>query len=130
MRAIINIQESKTSKIANYLNNPTVFKIKAAISLFTGFVGCIILVWSPVIFTLSIISNPLGLNVPYTELAMKMPERISYDIFALEKILVPLFFITFGISFVAGFKRLMPLIFAYFVKGILLFQLNIILQSY
>jgi len=128
------MQKIKLSKIVNFIKKPTVFKISAIISLLIGLVGCIILEWSHVIYTLSMISNLLGLNISFTELAMKMPERLSYDIFALEKILVPLFFITFGISLLAGFKRLKPLTliayslvnlcmftFAYFVTGYIAF---------
>jgi hypothetical protein len=94
--------------ILNFIKKPSVFYVSAAISLLIGFVGSIILEWSHVIYTLSMGSKLLGLNVSFTDLAMLMPESISYDIFAMEKILALLFFVTFGISLFAGFNRYKP----------------------
>jgi hypothetical protein len=109
MKTNIKLLESKIPKIMNFFKNPKVFKISAAISILIGLLGSIILEWSHVIYTLSMVSKFLGLNVSFTDLAMLMPESLSYEIFALEKILTPLFLITFGISLYAGFKRYKPL---------------------
>lgn len=108
--------------ILNFAKKPSVFYVTAAISLLIGFVGNIILEWSHVIYTLSMGSKLLGLNVSFTDLAMLMPESISYNIFALEKILTPLFFVTFGISLLAGFKRYKPLtLIAYSLINLIMF---------
>jgi hypothetical protein len=110
------------SNILNFAKKPSVFYVTAAISLLIGFVGNIILEWSHVIYTLSMGSKLLGLNVSFTDLAMLMPESISYNIFALEKILTPLFFVTFGISLLAGFKRYKPLtLIAYSLINLIMF---------
>jgi len=96
--------------IMNFVRKRSTFYFSASIALLVGFVGFIVLEWSHVIYTLSMVSNLLGMNVSYTHLAMMMPENLSYEIFALEKILVPLFFIAFGISLLAGFRRIKPLL--------------------
>ena len=134
METSIDLKENKMNIIMNFVRKRSTFYFSASIALLVGFVGFIVLEWSHVIYTLSMVSNLLGMNVSYTHLAMMMPENLSYEIFALEKILVPLFFITFGISLLAGFRRIKPLVlitysivsigmftFAYFVTGYIAF---------
>ena len=91
--------------VKTFFERPSVFYISAAISLLIGLVGFITLEWSHVIYSLSMVLNILGLDVSLTQLAEVMPESFSYEIFALEKVFVPLFFVSFGISLWVGFKR-------------------------
>lgn len=102
----IDLFKKRISQLFSSANSALIFKITASLSIFIGLIGCIILEWSHVIYTLSMVFNMLGLDVSLTDLAMLMPEKISYDVFALEKVFTPLFIILFLISLIAAYKYL------------------------
>ncbi len=79
-----------------------IFYVSATISSLVGLISLIVLEWSHVIYMLSMILNLLNLDVSLTHLAVAMPERLAYDVFALKYILISVFLIAFAISLWAG----------------------------
>jgi len=121
---------SHLREIDNYVKkNPYVFYLTAAISLFIGLLGFLILEWSHFVYGVSAVSKVFGL--PLTELSELMPETVTYGMFAMEWVLFPIFFVTFVISIWAGLKRFKPwILIGYGVVNISIFVMAFLSTSY